>query len=107
MAHDAAVAVRAARCEHGNAGRFVRLPVCQRRVDRGDLPGAGYNFKKSFVVSALKGPMDAVQRFLKERAITFLSLPVAYPFHSKEMDLVRIPVHASLEKLSLAPPRSR
>ncbi len=66
---------------------------------------AGYNFRKSFIIS---GPVESVEKlkvFLKERSVTTMDLPVAYPFHSRLMKGLDEPSLQVARKLKLSPPK--
>lgn len=52
---------------------------------------AGTNFPKSFVVAALAPALADTARRLKERGISFVNLPVRYPFHSSWTDRIATP----------------
>jgi acyl transferase domain-containing protein len=64
---------------------------------------AAYNFSRNFSVSASNAVLVRVQRFLKEKGINSIELPVDYAFHSPQMDLVKTPCSAVLNSIPLAP----
>jgi len=50
---------------------------------------AAYNFPKNFVISAPAGALVQLREFLKARGINSIELPVDYPFHSPQIDVLQ------------------
>lgn len=66
---------------------------------------AGHNFQRSLIVSGLPGPVAQLQRFLKEKGINWMELPVGFPFHTRWMDTVATPSRAILQSLPIVRPK--
>lgn len=65
---------------------------------------AGHHFKRSFVVAGSAAAVQRTRRGLKERQIDTHELPVAHPFHTAAMDVVKTPILATLAALDYARP---
>ena len=66
---------------------------------------AAYNTPKNFVVSGSAQALNQLQRFLKERGILSVELPVGYPFHSPQIDVVQTVSEAIFSRLRLSSPQ--
>ena len=66
---------------------------------------AGTHFKRSFVVAGSVAAVQRARRLLKERQVDTHELPVAHPFHSSAMDVVKTPIMATLAPVTFAPTR--
>lgn len=66
---------------------------------------AAHHFSRSFVVSAANGALARLRDFLKGTGVSFLDLPVDYPFHSSLIEGLRTPVDTLLSRLPLSPPQ--
>jgi len=61
-----------------------------------------YNSPRNFVVSAPTEALTQLQQFLKARGILFVELPVDYPFHTPQIDLLRTVSEAILSRVRLS-----
>lgn len=50
---------------------------------------ASINFDNHFVISALSENLIEIEKYFKKREITTFKLPVKYPFHSNEMNVIK------------------
>ena len=82
-----------------SADLIDRYPEAFRRC-----AAAAYNSPRNFIVS---GPMEALmqlQQFLKAREILSVELPVDYPFHSPQLDVLQSVSEAILSRVRLSAP---
>jgi acyl transferase domain-containing protein len=65
---------------------------------------AAHNTPRNFVVSATIGALTQLQLFLKARGILFVELPVDYPFHSPEIDVLQTVSEAIFSRVRYSEP---
>jgi len=63
---------------------------------------AACNSPKNFVVTACTEARMQLQEFLKARGILFVELPVDYPFHSPQIDVLRTISEAILNRVAIS-----
>jgi acyl transferase domain-containing protein len=66
---------------------------------------AAYNFPRNFVVSAPKVALQQLQRFLQPKGINSVELPLDYPFHSQQIDVVRTALESIAGRLPINSPK--
>jgi acyl transferase domain-containing protein len=64
-----------------------------------------FNSPRNFVISAPTEALTQLQQFLKAEGILSVELPVDYPFHTPQIDLVRTVSEAILGQLRISPPQ--
>jgi len=67
---------------------------------------AAYNFPKNFVVSAPTAALRPLREFLKTREINSIELPVDYPFHSPQIDVLQTASEVILGQLPFSLPKT-
>jgi acyl transferase domain-containing protein len=65
---------------------------------------AAYNSPKNFVVTASAEARAQLQEFLQGRGILFVELPVDYPFHSPQIDVLRSISEAIFNQVAFSSP---
>ncbi|MBV8376077.1 MAG: hypothetical protein JO279_03660 [Verrucomicrobia bacterium] len=65
---------------------------------------AACNSPKNFVIATSIDTRLQVQEFLKARGILFAELPVDYPFHSPQIDVLRSTLQAIFDRVAFASP---
>src|SRR5260370_3145211 len=66
---------------------------------------AAYNSPRNFVVSAPPEALTQLQQFLKAREILSVELPVDYPFHSPQIDVLQTVSETIFRRVCLSPPQ--
>jgi acyl transferase domain-containing protein len=64
-----------------------------------------FNSPRNFVISAPTEALTQLQQFLKAEGILSIELPVNYPFHTPQIDVVRTVSAAILGQVRISPPQ--
>jgi bacillaene synthase trans-acting acyltransferase len=83
-----------------SADLMDRYPEAFRRC-----AAAAYNSPRNFVVSGPTEALTQLQQFLKGREILSVELPVDYPFHSPQLDVLQSVSEAVLSRARLSAPK--
>jgi bacillaene synthase trans-acting acyltransferase len=73
--------------------------------DFGGCSVAAYNFSKNFVVSASKNVIQRLQGFLHQKGISSVELPLDYPFHSHQIEVVQTALESIASQYPVASPQ--
>ncbi len=84
----------------GSADLIKRHPEAFRRC-----VVVAFNSPRNFVVSASAEALAQLQQFLKVEGILSIELPVDYPFHTPQIDLVQTVSEAVLGQMRISPPQ--
>lgn len=83
-----------------DVGLFAREEILH-----GNAELAAINHDRHFVVSGIAEPIEQIGRWLNFAKVPFQKLAVAYPFHSRFMDVAAEPYRECLTKLRIGQPR--
>lgn len=94
---------------HCRPGGLIAILAEPEPLERDGLCGlceiAASNGPAHFVVAAPASHLDRIEKFLRDRQVTFQRLPVPYAFHSRWIEEAKRPCQASSTTIPFRPPR--
>jgi bacillaene synthase trans-acting acyltransferase len=94
------------RCPQGAMVAVFGDPALYRDMaqlnDRADL--AGVNFSAHFTLSTPQAHLSTIEEFLRQEKISYSTLPVSLPFHSRWMDEARADLLTAFGRIAYRPP---